>query len=90
MSGKFRLAEHAVCRETNNELRMLFDRAKGVMYELNESASAAVELIGQQPSTAEELSASLSEDFDAPVEEIRADVDQMLADFVEAGLVVEE
>jgi PqqD family protein of HPr-rel-A system len=69
---------------------MLFDRTKGVMYELNESASAAVECLGQQPSTAEELSASLLDEFDAPADEIRADVDQMLADFVDAGLVVEE
>jgi hypothetical protein len=44
-SVKYSLSGHVVCRKTNTELRMLFDRERGVMYELNESASAIVEAL---------------------------------------------
>jgi hypothetical protein len=90
VSAKFRLADHVVCRQTNTELRMLFDRSKGVMYELNESASAVVQLLGQGPATLETLTAPLLDEFDAPVEELQADVDGMLAEFVGAGLAIKE
>lgn len=87
---KYRLAEQVVCRQTNMDLRMLFDRGKGVMYELNESASAIVERLERQPGTEEDLTASLLDEFDASAEEVRADVARTLADFVDAGLVVAE
>jgi PqqD family protein of HPr-rel-A system len=90
LSSKFRLAEHVVCRKTNSELRMLFDRSKGVMYELNEAAAAVVERLDQEPGSADAVSESLLAEFDGPPDEIRADVDRLLADFVEAGLLVEE
>lgn len=90
MAVKFRLAEHVVCRQTNSDLRMLFDRRKGVMYELNESATAVVSLLEQGPETVEGLTDSLREEFDAPREDVEADVSAMLADFAEAELVVEE
>jgi PqqD family protein of HPr-rel-A system len=87
---KFRLAEHVVCRQTNSDLRMLFDRRKGVMYELNESASAIVGLLEQAPATAESLSDALLGEFDAPPTEVRADVSSLLADFLDADLVTQE
>lgn len=87
MASSFALADNVVCRNTNSSLRMLFDREKGVMYEMNETASAVIDLITQQPATAEELAAALEERFDGPPEEIRADVERMLADFADAGLV---
>lgn len=87
---KFRLAEHVVCRETSNDLRMLFDRRKGVMYELNESAAAVVGQLTQGPETVEGIADSVLETFEAPREEIQADISAMLEDFLEAGLVVEE
>ncbi|MBI1758785.1 MAG: HPr-rel-A system PqqD family peptide chaperone [Actinobacteria bacterium] len=88
MPDKFRLADHLVCRQTNSELRMLFDRRNGVMYELNESASAVVALLSKEPATAETLSTELLDEFDGPADEVLADVDRMLSDFVEAGMVV--
>lgn len=88
MTVMYRLAEQVVCRQTNTELRMLFDRSKGVMYEMNESASAIVEILEREGATAEGLTASLADEFDAPVEDIQADVDRTLADFLDAGLVV--
>lgn len=90
MTVKYRLAEQVVCRQTNTELRMLFDRSKGVMYEMNESASAIVHILERDASTAETLATSLLDEFDATPQEIEADVERTLADFVEAGLVVAE
>lgn len=84
----YHLAEHVVCRKTNTELRMLFDRQKGVMYELNESASAVVEQLEREPSSLETLTSALLDDFDAPTTEVQADIEQMLADFADAGLVL--
>lgn len=77
-----------VCRKTNTALRMLFDRQKGVMYELNESASAVVGLLEREPASLDVLTSALVAEFAAPRDEIRADVEQMLADFADAGLVV--
>jgi PqqD family protein of HPr-rel-A system len=67
---------------------MLFDRNKGVMYELNETASAVVDLLTAGTSSAAELVAALAGQFDADPEEIRADVQAMLEDFTVSGLVV--
>lgn len=77
-----------VCRQTNTDLRMLFDRSKGVMYELNETASAVVSQLDQRAMTVAEIAQALSEEFDAPVDAISADVEVMLADFTSAGLTV--
>lgn len=82
------LAENVVRRATTNELCMLFDRRKGVMYELNETASAVVSLLDAGTTTVEAVAAALVDQFDAPVEEIAGDVRRLLADFTDVGLVV--
>lgn len=89
MEYVFRLADNVVCRQTNSELRMLFDRRKGVMYELNETASAIVGQLADGPATATQIVSALVEEFDGPVEEITPDVNRLLADFAEAGLLVQ-
>ncbi|BCL16667.1 HPr-rel-A system PqqD family peptide chaperone [Micromonospora sagamiensis] len=86
----FAIADHVVCRQTNTDLRMLFDRQKGVMYELNETASSVVAILERSATTAEQISEELSEEFDAPRDEIRASVDEMLSDFENAGLVIRQ
>jgi len=85
-----RLQPHAVSRRTNAGLTMLFDRAKGVMYELNESASAVVELLGSEPREIDDLIATLLDRFEADPDEIELDVTTFVDDFVEAGLLVRE
>jgi len=60
------------------------------MYEMNESASAIVDILEREPATAESLTASLLDEFDAPLEDVQADVARTLDDFLEAGLVVAE
>lgn len=87
MASKFTLADNVVCRKTNSDLRMLFDRDKGVMYEMNETASAIIDIITQQPASTDEVTAALEEHFDGPSGVIRADVERLLADFADAGLV---
>lgn len=90
VTATFRLSDGVVCRKTNTELRMLFDRRKGVMYELNETSSAIVEQLEGKPRTVDELTAILLDDFDAPEEDIREDVTIFLAEFSEANVIVEE
>jgi PqqD family protein of HPr-rel-A system len=87
MARKFMLSEHVVCRKTGTDLRMLFDRDKGVMYEMNETASAVIDLVSQGPASVDELADSITASFDAPGGEIRDDVARLLADFADAGLV---
>ncbi|GAA2486590.1 PqqD family protein [Nocardia seriolae] len=81
------LQSHAVCRTTTSGLTMLFDRAKGVMYELNESASAIVALLGTAPASVGEIVDALSAQFDAPEDDIAADVEQFIGECVEAGML---
>lgn len=90
MAPTFRLADQVVCRQTNSDLRMLFDRRKGVMYELNETASAVVEQLDRRPMALDGLVEVLLADFDAPVDEIREDIERLLAEFSEAGILVQE
>ncbi|WP_431953318.1 PqqD family protein [Nocardia lijiangensis] len=66
---------------------MLFDRAKGVMYELNESASAVVELLTTDPKPVGELVDALCTQFEAPREEIADDVQTFIDDFLEVGML---
>jgi hypothetical protein len=84
----YQLAEDVVKRSTTNGLSMLFDRSKGVMYELNETASTVVEMLGTGSHTVEALLGPLTEQFDAPAEEIAEDIGKMLEDFTDAGLVL--
>ncbi len=81
------LQQHAVCRKTTSGLTMLFDRAKGVMYELNESASAIVELLGSSPTPVRDIVDTLCDQFDAPREDITADVERFVDEFVEADML---
>jgi hypothetical protein len=69
---------------------MLFDRAKGVMYELNESASAVVELLGPEPREIDDVITTLQDRFEADPSEIEVDVLSFVDDFVEAGLLVRD
>jgi hypothetical protein len=69
---------------------MLFDRAKGVMYELNESASAVVDLLGSEPRQVTDVIDILADRFEADPYEIEQDVLAFVDDFVEAGLLTRE
>lgn len=81
------LEPHAISRQTSAGLTMLFDRAKGVMYELNETASAIIAHLSAEPQACEEIVTMLAAEFEAPRNEIESDVRAFLADFTEAGLL---
>jgi PqqD family protein of HPr-rel-A system len=81
------LEPHAISRQTSSGLTMLFDRAKGVMYELNETASAIVAQLTAEPQTYGEIVGKLADQFEAPRDEIETDVRAFVADFTEAGLL---
>jgi PqqD family protein of HPr-rel-A system len=81
------LEPHAVSRQTSAGLTMLFDRAKGVMYELNETASAIIAHLSAEPRAREEIVSRLAAEFEAPRDEIESDVQAFVADFAEAGLL---
>lgn len=86
-TSKIALAGHVVCRSTSGPLRMLFDREKGVMYELNESASTVIGLLAEQAQTLDELLDVLAQEYDAPLEVLMDDVTLLVDDFRSAGLV---
>ncbi len=86
-SQKIALEPHAVYRQTNAGLTMLFHRTKGVMYELNESASAVIDILSTGPQSWDEIIAALLNQFDAPREEIETDVRTFIDEFTEAGLL---
>ncbi len=81
------LLPHAVARVTNSGLTMLFDRAKGVMYELNETASEVVKLLAENALPLPKIVDRLGAEFDGPRDEIEADVMSFVEDFREAGLL---
>ena len=90
MSLVYQLADGVVCRQTNSDLRMLFDRKKGVMYELNETASAVIaNLSDAGGATVDQITAALSEEFESTADEMFEDVRHLLYEFTEAGLIVE-
>jgi hypothetical protein len=84
---KYRLADHVTCRSTNTELRMLFDRQRGVMYKLNESASAIVYSFHEGAQSRASLIERLSCEFDGESSQIEADIDDFLEDFERVGLI---
>ncbi|MFD9691783.1 PqqD family protein [Kitasatospora sp. NPDC059088] len=86
-TDRLELAPHAVCRETTNGLVMLFDRKKGVMYELNESAAAIVRMFAAAPRVVEDMVVELAETFEGDREAIREGLSSLVSDFVEAGLL---
>ena len=67
---------------------MLFDREKGVMYELNETASAICQaLVDSGGGTIETIASILSEEFEADLDELTDDVAAFVSDFVGIGLL---
>jgi hypothetical protein len=86
-TSKIALAAHAICRNTSGALRMLFDRDKGVMYELNESASSVVGLLAERSQTLDELLDALAQEYDAQHDTLAEDVTLLVEDFRTAGLV---
>ncbi len=83
----YALAKHAVFRRTSGDLCMLFDRERGVMYELNETASAVITQIHGGAESEPAIVAGLSAAFSVDEADLSRDVEAFLGDFVSAGLL---
>lgn len=83
----YKIADHITLRSTNKELKMLFDRKKGVMYELNEAASSIMLLLQRSPNSVNGLIELLIHEYDVQPEDLQADVRVFIADFEGAGLI---
>ncbi|MDP4500508.1 PqqD family protein [Nonomuraea turcica] len=86
-AARLSIADHVVFRETNGTLCMLFDRDKGVMYELNETASAVVRSLRDDARSFSELIQDLATEYDASPEMIAEDSTALVTDLEQAGLL---
>jgi hypothetical protein len=87
LMSRVRIAPHVVYRTTTTDLKMLFDRDKGVMYELNETASSIVALLQASPQRPADLVDALSSEYAVSRDDITEDVGQFVADFLGAGVL---
>jgi len=85
--AKLKLKPNVTSRPTNLNLIMLFDREKGVMYELNETASSIVSIILSEPKSSLEIVEIISKDYNADANQISEDVKEFLDDFIKAALI---
>lgn len=87
LQSRVQIAQHVVYRTTTTDLKMLFDRNKGVMYELNETASSIVALLQASPQRPHELVAALSSVYRVSHDDIAEDVGRFVTDFLSAGVL---
>ena len=81
-------APHVSLRRTSTGVVMLFDQADGIMYELNDTASdIAIFLTELGPCDAGQIRDALLSNYDAEPDQIGMDVDALLGDFTERGLI---
>lgn len=81
------LTDTVVFRKTTSGLRMAFDKATGVMFEFNETASSLLAKVDGK-SSVQQLVAALCEEYEAPPEEITPDVTDLLARMIDAQIAV--
>lgn len=69
--------------------RALLDLNSSTYFKLNEAGSAVWELLEREPSGLEALVSRMTEMYDVDAEQCRADIESMLVDFLQAGLIAE-
>jgi len=84
---KLRLKSNVTSRPTNLNLIMLFDKEKGVMYELNETASSIISILASSPKNVQEIIEIIGKDYNSENNQIAEDVEEFIADFITSGLV---
>lgn len=85
--SSYRISTHVTFRSTSADLKMLFDRDKGVMYELNETASIIVQCIADGIGSPSAIAAHLAQEYEADPNEILEGVERIVEDFEKAGLL---
>ena len=86
--AKYAIAEHVNLRQTNASMRIMFDRNEGVMYELNETASAVMEILEKGSANIDSIAEAIALQFEGQLEDFKPEIDSLLKDFVGNGLVV--
>lgn len=77
-------------RKTGEGLAMIYHKSEGTLFELNETATAIAELIAQDETmTVQTITNQLQQIYDASEHEIRQEVDGILAEFIEYGILEE-
>jgi len=85
--SRVRIAPHVVYRTTTTNLKMLFDRNRGVMYELNETASSIVALLQAGLQRTTDLVDALSSEYRVDKADIAEEVSQFVTDFLGSGVL---
>jgi len=84
---KLQLKPNVTSRPTNLNLIMLFDKEKGVMYELNETASSIISTLTSTPKNIEEIIEIIGKDYNDDKNQIAEDIKEFIADFITTGLL---
>ena len=87
MNQPYQLGGNIVFRNTRPDLIMAFDKANGVMYELNDTATSVLKLIDGRRDL-DSIVAELMEEFEAEEPDLRADVESIIRRFIEVALIV--
>jgi uncharacterized protein (UPF0335 family) len=80
------LGQHVNVRETALGVKMLYDNNEGVMYELNETASAVISLIEHANNSEEDVISNISARFSEDNKQIEQDIKKFLTEIKGRGL----
>jgi hypothetical protein len=83
---RYRQADDIVAREVGGET-VLLDLDAGTYFGLNSVGGRVWQLLADEPLGQDELCHRLTEEFDAPTEEIAADLQGLLQDLLDNGLI---
>ncbi len=83
----YSLASHVICRRSQSQMMSIVDEGRGVLYELNEPASAIVEALRTGPKSSLELCHRIENMFEGNGPDMEADLGDFLADFERVGLI---
>lgn len=87
MSDRFTVSADVVAREVGGEM-VLLDLASGQYFGLDTVGGRIWEMLGERPHTLAELCDAIEAEFDAPREQIEADLMALAAQLSEQELIV--
>ncbi|MFA5805028.1 MAG: PqqD family protein [Melioribacteraceae bacterium] len=79
---KIKFKDNVTLRETSNNLAILYDKEKGILFEMNETASAIARLIKVE-SDVVKIIKRLTDEFNAEEQLIKTDVISLIEELVE-------
>lgn len=83
-----KLAANVSYRKTENGLGMIYNKVEGTLFELNETATAIIDLIvGNSELTANGIADELAIVYEASLELIIEEVKDTISEFIEFGVL---